>query len=598
MTVYKLEKFPFVCRMCLTASTGKDAVPLSEEDVAFDGSMLDFITSITFEISEEKAPFLPQTACRNCWELLKFFAKFRTKLFTIQLLINSLIELKRSNPVPIRDLFENKQELLKILFKDLDICNKDEVLVDDLLNEFPTYCIAKMSKSDKEAAVLNEKQTIEELAVFPEAIYAEECTPAEIAELIQEPADKPKRTIKISTRFQKGANTVVPDNRKWLDELLGSDSDELNISDSIDPDTVVRTYGGKKRDKPLKCKKCTYSSYYLASIRSHQLTHLKKEKKRHQCKHLGCTEEFKTARLCNNHYNQVHKPFVCETCGSRFPGLCALSRHRERHLNEKKYRCDYCGKGHNTSDDLRLHINIQHNAAYLFPCDVCGLEFKRKDILNSHQKIHSDAKDYQCDVCDKQFKKVCSLNRHRKTVHEKVRVACEHCDEMFPRRTKLRDHIEYVHGIRSRFNCDICLQLFDSQETLDVHKKRHENPKDLECGVCLALFASPEMMKKHLCISYRDDYICCGRDHRYHYPYNKHMLIKHGIKTNVRVKPVPGQLVGYLRAKRKRVETCSKCEAIFATRLLKRKHMEKCVGMTDDTENTALITAAQQSSNL
>ncbi|XP_058835202.1 zinc finger protein 808-like [Topomyia yanbarensis] len=592
MTVYKLEKFPYVCRMCLTSCAGKENVPLSTVDAAFDGSMGDFISAVTFDISEDKSHLLPQTACQNCWELLKFFAKFRTKLFTIQLLINSLIELKRSNPVPIKDLFESKRELLGIVFKDLGICNKDEVVVDDLLNEFPMYSIANISEESgyqkvKEEILIEDDPISEDLVDQEEIIFAEECTAAELVELIQQPEVKRSRSVKTPAKFLDKGTTPKTNNDEWLKQLLDSDSDP-DCLDSVDPDSAVRTYGGKRRDEPIQCKKCKYSTRYVANYRSHQLTHLKKDKREHRCKQPGCTEVFNNARLCNNHYNQAHKPFVCETCGARFAGKCALSVHKERHQNEQKYRCIYCGKGHNAKTDLKIHINIQHRASYSFPCDICGLEFKRKDILISHKRVHSDVYDFKCDVCAKEFKKVCALTRHKKTVHERVRIPCEHCDETFARRGKLRDHIEYVHGIQSRFNCDVCLQLFNDQESLNKHKDRHVNPKDLECGVCLALFTSNELLNDHLCISYRDDYECCGRDHRYHYIYNKHMLLKHGIKTNVRVKPVPGQLTGYVRAKRKRVETCPKCEEIFATRNLKRRHMEQCVG---PTENMELIAA-------
>lgn len=49
---------------------------------------------------------------------------------------------------------------------------------------------------------------------------------------------------------------------------------------------------------------------------------------------------------------------------------------------------------------------------------------------------------------------------------------------------------------------------------------------------------------------YRDNYICCNRDFKYHFYYNKHMFLAHGLKTNVRVKPEQGLLLGQIRALR------------------------------------------------
>lgn len=52
--------------------------------------------------------------------------------------------------------------------------------------------------------------------------------------------------------------------------------------------------------------------------------------------------------------------------------------------------------------------------------------------------------------------------------------------------------------------------------------------------------------------SNRDDYVCCERDFKYHFYYNKHMFLVHGLKTNVRVKPTQGLLLGQVRAMRVR----------------------------------------------
>ncbi|KAL9700474.1 hypothetical protein quinque_003915 [Culex quinquefasciatus] len=127
-----------------------------------------------------------------------------------------------------------------------------------------------------------------------------------------------------------------------------------------------------------------------------------------------------------------------------------------------------------------------------------------------------------------------------------------------------------------RFYCDICVQLFFSQETLDAHRVCHSAPKELQCGTCLSVFGSTDEMSDHLCITFRDDYVCCGKDLRYYKMYNKHMFIVHGQKTNVRVKADQSQLFGRIRCSRKRIEVCARCEQTFPTRTLKKQHMEIC----------------------
>ncbi|XP_053688247.1 zinc finger and BTB domain-containing protein 14-like [Sabethes cyaneus] len=563
MTIYKLEKFPYVCRMCLKEPGKNEMFSLDTVDPFFDGSIRDFISTITFEIDENKELFLPREVCKQCLELLKFFAKFRYKLFTTHLFMDSLVELKLSNQDPIKNLFQTKSEKLAILFKDLDLCTKDVAQLDDLLDEFPNYRIAKMTPNED----------IEKFDFDEDYFYAEECTTTELAELIiQSVETNPKPVVR---RLNKANNEcpVTVDAEDNDVELL----DSSKCKDLV-PTNTVRKYGGRRLAEPLQCPKCKYSTHYALNFQTHQLLHIKRENRRYACKQPGCPEVFLTNRQRNNHYGQFHKPLVCDTCGKQFPTPKALTMHKERHLNLMNHYCSFCGKGHNTKNDLRIHINNRHNATHFFSCETCGLQFKRKSVLNDHVIIHTNKKDFKCDKCDKEFMLLSALKKHCKTVHDKVRYACELCDESYCRRKKLKDHIEYVHGIQSRFVCDICLQMFDNQDLLDKHKARHANPKENECGVCLAVFPSAEAVENHLCITYRDDYICCERDFRYHYSYNKHMLLKHGVRTNARVKPDPNHLLGYIRAKRKRIETCPKCEKTFATRNQKKQHLEHCTG--------------------
>lgn len=100
------------------------------------------------------------------------------------------------------------------------------------------------------------------------------------------------------------------------------------------------------------------------------------------------------------------------------------------------------------------------------------------------------------------------------------------------------------------FICEICLKSFPTAEQLQEHADHHANPKPLECGVCLVIYLSQEELDGHLCISYRDDYLCCGRDHKFHTFYNKHMFLAHGQKTNARVKPASDKLIANMRAER------------------------------------------------
>ncbi|XP_053687087.1 zinc finger protein 43-like [Sabethes cyaneus] len=530
---------------------------LDTVDTVLDGNIQDFISSITFKIEKSKEKFLPRKVCQRCLELLKFFAKFRSKLYTIQLLMDSLVELKLSNPEPIKNLFQTKSEQLTVLFKDLDLCTKNDALVDDLINEFHEYRIAKMGQRD------TSEISFEKIVFEHNYFYAEECTTTELSELLIEPVENELEPVVEIAGHPEGDQSYNQD-----------ESDRVECKNPKKVRKRIRKYAGQRLAEPLQCSQCDYQSNYPARFEKHELSH----SLRYECRHPGCSKVFLSCRSRSSHYSSCHKAVVCETCGKQFMSNASLTTHRERHQNLLQYGCSFCGKKHNTKQDLRLHINNRHNAAHFYSCETCGLQFKRKSVLNDHVLIHSNRRDYKCDKCDKAFVRPATLKLHRQTVHDKVRFTCELCDESYVRKLKLQDHMEYVHRIQCKFPCDVCLQIFRDQSSLDAHRARHDNPTDQECGVCLAGFPNDDEVKTHLCITYRDDYICCEKDFRYHYAYNKHMLLKHGIRTNVRVKPIPNVLLGEIRAKRKRIESCPKCETVFATRNQKKLHMEECTG--------------------
>lgn len=238
------------------------------------------------------------------------------------------------------------------------------------------------------------------------------------------------------------------------------------------------------------------------------------------------------------------------------------------------------------------------------------------------------------------FKTSNHMRRHIRTVHAEIRYTCEHCPMTYGRRDKLRMHMERVHDVSNAFEIGwyILRQTFlSSQVDPDVlcvwyllylirvrRKASGAQASPRKCpgsrvwylfdklrypgglqrtyvhhiSVCdfLDFFSVRNVIFVNL--HCREDYVCCNRDFRYHSFYNRHMFLAHGLSTNARVKPKVGVLMGKQRALRvrlcacwvfqyrlnrfvvlqKSVERCPKCEYVFATRKLKKQHMETCAG--------------------
>nr|XP_029732452.1 zinc finger protein 140-like [Aedes albopictus] len=546
-TVFRLEKFPQVCRLCLKAPKSETEVMVSiyATDYLLDdisvGQFISEILPAEATLDQSYQPFLPLSVCLECMDILKFFAKFRRKITIVHSLMNSLVELKQhGNSDSIVDLFNNQSEPVQSVIKDLGLCRKDNYSVEDLLQEFPRYDLAFFEGF----TVKEEIETGEELLQLPvesDVMFGEECTMEE------------------------------------LNELTNGDPDLMA------PKTVFKAqYGGKKQDEPLQCSKCSYKTYYKRSFNTHQANHKRLEEQGYPCKVSGCTKVFESQIERKRHTKLGHKLLICDNCGLKCATRTSLKIHMARHQQKLEHECPYCKQRYNTKNDWRTHIRHMHVRKKGYRCETCDMTFHRKSILDDHMISHLTSYDFPCTMCNKKFKATKHLKKHVMIVHEGVQLPCRYCPVMFDTTYKLNNHIESVHGVQTRFVCDVCVRTFPSQDKLDCHRGRHDSPHELECATCLTLFASKDLLADHPCITYRDDYICCDRDLRYHYIYNKHMLMKHGIKTNVRVKPTPGLLMGQMRAQRKRIETCPKCDQIFATRTLKKQHMEICTFTGDE----------------
>ncbi|KXJ72824.1 hypothetical protein RP20_CCG017182 [Aedes albopictus] len=509
-TLFRLEKFPHVCRLCLKAPKTETEVmiPLDATDHMMDGiSVGQFISEVLPEdatLEQGLQQFLPNKICLPCLELLKFFAKFRCKITIAHLLMNSLVELKQhKTSLPIVDLFKTKSDLVKTVIKDLGLCRRSRYGVRDLLKEFPRYDLASFQGFDAQE-VKNEKQNdkdnfsdgekelapdevipkqeiekdlVEELANYPvesSMIYAEECTVEELNELTK----------------------VNPD-------LLVMDSSNNYPTFKKEKPPAKSKYGGKKLDQPLQCPKCRYSTPYQRNFETHQEVHKKREARVYACKHPGCTEVFNTRSEYKRHGPMAHKAYICDHCGLKMSTQSELKNHLARHLHKLEHPCPYCERRHNTKTDLRNHIRYMHLSRVGYQCKICQSSFSRKYIMEEHMATHSNTYAYPCTLCDKKFNVKKYLKSHISTVHERNRLPCRYCSITYDRNYKLNNHIESAHGIQVRFVCDVCVMTYNSQDKLDVHMARHNQPHEMECGRCLTAFTSKDLLDSHPCITYR-----------------------------------------------------------------------------------------------
>ena len=218
--------------------------------------------------------------------------------------------------------------------------------------------------------------------------------------------------------------------------------------------------------------------------------------KRYKCD--ICGKGFLNNRLLSDHTN-VHtggKPYECKFCSSCFASLETHRRHERGHIgDDKKYKCDICGKGFNANRLLSDHINI-HTGEKPYKCKFCSSCFASQKTHRMHERGHTDdQKKFRCDVCGKGFLRNSFLSDHTNVHTGEKPYKCKFCSKCF---ASLGTHATHERGhTEKKYICDICDKGFLSNSLLSDHINIHTGEKPYKCKFCSSCFASLEQHAKH-----------------------------------------------------------------------------------------------------
>uniref|UniRef100_A0A182MTX9 C2H2-type domain-containing protein n=1 Tax=Anopheles culicifacies TaxID=139723 RepID=A0A182MTX9_9DIPT len=535
MSGFRLEHFPKVCHICLQHHPEDLLISLNTIDHSHGVQLIDVVNEFMIPISPELQHLTPCGICEACLKELNTFRAYRNRLKLIGNFVFSLALLQHGQTDHLEKLLREHHSELIMVLRELKITDKHELVVQDLLDEFNRHCIGSK---------VEQPSQLDDTCIENSSVLKENEEFVEQSEYLE----------------QEGNINHTPETN---DVELHPDGEFV----AIETDATMREFCNESEETG-------------------------EERNGHICKR--CNHAFDTKRELMQHKRSTHRDHMCDTCGLAFDTKFVLENHRKRHETLRQYKCEYCPLEYYTKAEKLLHVRRLHLNAFEVSCPECALMFRTKQTLAQHMKTHTNQRTHTCNTCGFSFKSHTHLNRHTKELHQGVQFQCEHCDTTYRRKDKLRMHVEKMHNIQTYFVCDICLQSYDTHDKLQEHKAHHQNPNDLQCGVCLGAYVTNEEFSNHLCITYRENYICCNRDFKYHYFYNKHMFLVHGEQTNVRVKPLDGVLLGQYRAKRKQAERCPKCEQEFGTRQQKKNHMKTCGLVEEEYDNTMNVAVHEE----
>lgn len=269
-----------------------------------------------------------------------------------------------------------------------------------------------------------------------------------------------------------------------------------------------------------------------------------------------CPRQYTYRSQILNHYSIHNKKFSCETCLHKYPKAAVLELHQTLHrhgvyANKSviKFDCELCVKSFLTKHSLGSHTRTVHNTFKRLAkqsgchCDICGKEFRHKDLIKQHMNIHckipcpickhllsrfrfkehveqhTSTTTYKCDVCEKVYRNRQDLLKH-KLFHNVDEVQCDICGRTYENKLRLRVHLKYhmkascpvcqhkttraklsLHikqHSSATYDCKVCGKVFRGQPNLGQHMRLVHTSERYQCDLCIKIFKDKRSLIRHL----------------------------------------------------------------------------------------------------
>ena len=192
---------------------------------------------------------------------------------------------------------------------------------------------------------------------------------------------------KCDIRFESGFDMRRHINKKHV--LENKSIDENNINEfRKDPEIAAmidKAQKGRKKalHKEFLCKLCDIKVLFG------KRAHIKKYHSGNNIKCPKCDKTSTTYISAVKHHINMHEKSPCLICGKFFSAKTIRRHMQQAHTanDDKKFKCEHCGKGFIVNDRLQDHINT-HTGEKPHVCKVCGKGFASLGTHKMHERMH------------------------------------------------------------------------------------------------------------------------------------------------------------------------------------------------------------------
>lgn len=203
-----------------------------------------------------------------------------------------------------------------------------------------------------------------------------------------------------------------------------------------------------------------------------------------KCEIEGCDKEMSRNALSYHMLKHRGDQFICDLCGASLSSKSGIRSHLLTHVKkDERLKCEICELTYATKSGLRKHQKFVHSKdrSKMLICFQCGEELRQPYLLREHMNKHTGLKPFMCGYCTKSFRTKRLRSEHERihTGEKPYKCSVEECDRSFLYLIDLKRHKYTVHRIYTKqFPCQVCAKVFSENMLLRKHMKSHNRIVD------------------------------------------------------------------------------------------------------------------------